>query len=94
MRAIEAGLTADLGGDLSTQQKLLVQAVAVKGTRLALLGEVLLAGNEPSDGPITMRSHGQIRCGSTCRRSASSAGVRRHADLDQYIAAKGKDGAK
>ena len=46
-------------GDATAPQRLLVQAAAVKATRLALLTDQLLDGTPPSEGsPIIMRWRG------------------------------------
>ena len=49
MRSVEADLTSDLGGDPSTAERLLIQAAAVKATRVSLLSERLLEGEEPGE---------------------------------------------
>ena len=49
MRKIEGDLTADLGGDPTTAERLLIQSTAVKAVRLALLSERLLEGDEPGE---------------------------------------------
>ena len=49
MRKVEADLTSDVGGDPSTAERLLIQAAAVKATRVALLSEKLLEGGEPGE---------------------------------------------
>ncbi len=49
LRTVEADLTADLGGDPTTAERLLIQAVAVKATRLHLLSAKLLDGAEPGE---------------------------------------------
>jgi hypothetical protein len=49
MRKIEGDLRSDVGGDPSTAEWLLIQAVAVKAVRLALLSERLLECDEPGE---------------------------------------------
>jgi hypothetical protein len=49
LRTVEADLTADLGGDPTTAERLLIQSIAVKATRLHLLSERLLDADEPGE---------------------------------------------
>ena len=50
MRTVEADLVAHIGGDPSAAERLLIQAVAVKATRLSLMAEQLLAGEGSAEG--------------------------------------------
>ena len=49
MSTVEAELASDLGGAPSCAQRLIIQSAATKATRLFLLSEKLLGGDEPGE---------------------------------------------
>lgn len=50
LRNVEADLVQQLGGAPSTAQRLIIQSAALKATRLSLLAEKLLDGDDISEG--------------------------------------------
>jgi hypothetical protein len=91
MRDVASGLSSDLGGDLSAAQKILVQSVAIKATRLALLGENLLRGDTPNEST----DHHIISWSNSARLDLAllfGTGLERKAKpvptIEEYLAAK------
>jgi len=63
MRQTKSDLSAQLGGDPSPAECLLIQAAALKACRLYLLSDKLIGGEEPGEGSVIMRSHGSTAFG-------------------------------
>lgn len=90
MSAIEAELTADLGGDPSAAERLLIQAATVKAVRLNLLAEQLLDGVE-----VQSDQHNVLAWANSLRHDLQALGLQRRSkdvtpDLSDYIAARSR----
>jgi hypothetical protein len=78
-------------GDASAPQRLLIQAAAVKATRLALLTDMLLDGTPPSEGS----DHHALAWLNSLRLDLQALGLERKGpasiDLSEYLKAQSAD---
>lgn len=87
LRTVEADLVNHLGGKPSAAEQLIIQSAALKATRLSLLSEKLLSGEEMAEGS----DHHALAWLNSLRLDLQAIGLQSRAkditpDLDDYLA--------